>query len=170
MATTVVTEALYGKERGRSLLAYMHFHNISALRKEEAWAKLRGLVNTPVATKCSRKEQSTRPERECEDPYIASILISLAQEQQARGDDKGKAGWRVHLLGIPETEAWEVYFYTATIPRALLEGLKKPMMPLTLEPGEPLGFTIRYQSISLIKPRKAACLLWEALNQNALCK
>ncbi|RFU73353.1 hypothetical protein TARUN_8899 [Trichoderma arundinaceum] len=169
VATIVVTEGIFGTESSsQACLAYIHFESIALMRKREAWAVM-GKRNSDnveeLAKQCRDRERWIRPRQECEDPYIIGILIALAQEQRAKGDIEGQKGWKVHLIGLPETYASEMYFYTATIPRSFLDRIDNP-----LERGECPGFKVSYELINLTKPRKAARLLYEVLRENALCK
>ncbi|KAG6014794.1 hypothetical protein E4U43_006121 [Claviceps pusilla] len=75
----------------------------------------------------------------CEDPYIAGILIALAQEQRRRGvavvedGEEHDAGQRVHAIGYQASDNAEVFIYTALIPDGFLN-----------EPVEAADFLLLY--------------------------
>lgn len=120
-----------------------------------------------VAERWKKKERAIQPEKVCEDPYIVSILIALAQEQAARerlarGDDRSDSSAHVvHAIGLPGIRAKEVYFYRASIPSAFLRKLEWPS-----EASEGGWVMVRYRRISLIKPQRAAARLWRLLSKN----
>lgn len=152
MVWTVVMEGLYRTGQGRCCLAYVHFENIRQMR-----------------SRCRPRDQSAVARNAKEDVYLASILVALAQYQRTTAVDDGDdtQAWTVHLLGLPTPLAEELLFYTATIPKTFLDGLAQPLgKRLRLETG---GFTVRYSSISLVKPRRAARLIWKLLRQHELC-
>ena len=78
--------------------------------------------NAAVVERGKKALRAIQPEQECEDPYVVSILIGLAQEQVARGQPDHVV-WVVSLDG-PGAEA--LYIYWAEISAAFLRKLERP--------------------------------------------
>ncbi|KAK0655309.1 hypothetical protein B0T16DRAFT_317940, partial [Cercophora newfieldiana] len=69
-----------------------------------------------------KQQRRVRPDNALEDPYIAAVLIAMAQarRQQTIGETK------VHLLALHSTGKLKLYFYTAHIPNTILKRLDHP--------------------------------------------
>ncbi|GAO18441.1 hypothetical protein UVI_02042450 [Ustilaginoidea virens] len=152
----IPTSAVFKAETGPGRLAFIHLRKIEKIRDKHLGLKhARSLdklfaKNKPVATRTFKKLQRLQPAVETEDPYIAGILIALAQEQrQARGRASAE---RVRAIALPYLKHFstKAYFYTACIPKAFLDRLERPW-----EAGECDEVTVRYGGISL-KDEEAA--------------
>ncbi|KAK2606328.1 hypothetical protein QQS21_003259 [Conoideocrella luteorostrata] len=170
LAATIKTEGIFGtRSSQRACLAYIQLENIAFLRDHKAKAVLRNCNKAYIAAmkkKYIDQKRLVQPRKEVEDPYIIAIFLAMVQEQRAMGYFTGDEGWKVHLIALPKTFASEMYFYSATIPKSFLRGLDNPRVGGLFE----RGFTVSYELIDLMKPREAACLLYEALRNNALCE
>ncbi|KAK2592823.1 hypothetical protein QQS21_009491 [Conoideocrella luteorostrata] len=65
-------------------VAYINMQTVRSLRNEHVWSRnpLWGKPNGPVERLRKKKLRRLQPAREAEDPYIAGVLVALAQEQQ----------------------------------------------------------------------------------------
>ncbi|QPH02772.1 hypothetical protein C2857_006989 [Epichloe festucae Fl1] len=145
----LATGDVYDSKSGIPCLAYLNFWTISQLRMQHL-------------TRKSNKVRPFRLKNEHEDPYIASVLIGLAQEQLSRGGSTSEAKEQVvHVLGIPGVLARHIYFYKAVIPREFLRKLESPSE--AVECGK---LTVRYLEFSLRDLPTAAECLWRVLKDH----
>lgn len=115
--------------------------------------------SSPEYRIAEKKRNSVRPVNEVEDPYIAAVLIALAQKQQRRqhavtgtqadtpnredaSDGESKAH-EVFLLAHTAMDRPCLYFYTARIPSSFLDRLAHPSVNIPSCP-----FRIKYHHIS----------------------
>lgn len=115
--------------------------------------------SSPEYKTLEKKRNDVRPVNEVEDPYIAAVLIALAQKQQRqqhavavtqadtlnRGDasDGESKAYEVFLLAHSAMEKPCLYFYTARIPFSFLDRLDHPSQNIPSLP-----FRIKYHEIS----------------------
>lgn len=135
------------------IVACAHFETISNLRKKYSRGK-------------AKKLQRIEPADAREDPYIASMLIALAQHQRrlarSREERVDVGGQRVTVLGIPGRAARELNVYTTRIPEEFLVKLERPSQRSDCD-----RVVICHHSISLTEPQRAAGHLWLALRRNS---
>ncbi|KAK1749576.1 hypothetical protein QBC47DRAFT_395580 [Echria macrotheca] len=86
--------------------------------------------NPPMARLQQIHTRRLRPKKETEDPYIAAVLIAMAQGWHHIEDHKKTPEYKVHLLALPATKARvapsRLYFYKAIIPRTFLDRFDYP--------------------------------------------
>ncbi|KAK0640712.1 hypothetical protein B0T16DRAFT_201555 [Cercophora newfieldiana] len=127
-------------------LAYLDLSTLE-LRREKS-VQLPNLSDNPPVYRLGRvRQRRLRPANDLEDPYIAAVLIGLAQEQRqqqdtaARPKEEAEAGplklplpatqrteeaatcFKVHLLAF---RGDRLYFYTALISASFLDRLYQP--------------------------------------------
>ncbi|KAG6011087.1 hypothetical protein E4U43_008510 [Claviceps pusilla] len=140
------------KSTGR-YIAYVQFDTISLRRKHHILFR-----NKKQSTK--RQAQSILPSEMGEDPYIAGILVALAQEQRRRrvalvGDTEHSPGQMVHAIGVKQRVPGKLYIYTALIPDVFLDKLESPS-----EFCESPRVSIKYFLLDFTQPVQAANYLW----------
>ncbi|KAK5656684.1 hypothetical protein OQA88_4230 [Cercophora sp. LCS_1] len=109
--------------------------------------------NPPVTRLRQKKQQRLRPANKVEDPYIAALLIALAQQRQRQRQQNTLIGTveeatgletldssdpreikpneavtcvKVHLLALHIADTQSLYFYTARISTAFLDRFNHP--------------------------------------------
>lgn len=95
-------------------------------------------VNAPAYEIRQRRLRNIQPTNEAEDPYVAAVLIALAQEQQRQRAEaaeknegasrKSPNNFKVHALALSELRVPSLYFYTARIPSIFLDRLDNPSL------------------------------------------
>ncbi|GAB0142165.1 hypothetical protein EsHS_00002726 [Epichloe bromicola] len=145
----LVTRGIYESKSGIPCLACVSLSTISRLRMQ----------------RLTRRSNKVRPfylMDEQEDPYIASVLVGLAQEQLSRGGSTSESKEQVvHVLALPGSWSNDVYFYKAVVPREFLRKLESPSE--AVECGK---LTVRYLEFDL--PKMAKCL-WRVLEDHCAC-
>ncbi|KAL7941401.1 hypothetical protein V8C42DRAFT_335051 [Trichoderma barbatum] len=146
-------------------LAFLNLRSVGIRRDNSIRPRRFKVINPPACNIRRRKQESIRPVNEAEDPYIAAVLIALAQEQQHQQanvaakqenpldreytPDMGPKHYKVFVLALSALETPCLYFYTAQIPSSFLDRLDKPSQNIPSRP-----FRIRYHRIPL-SPVKA---------------
>ncbi|KAK0736567.1 hypothetical protein B0T21DRAFT_181905 [Apiosordaria backusii] len=134
--------------------------------------RTRTVPNPPVARLQQIRTRRLQPTNELEDPYIAAVLIALAQGRRHGQDTSTTLEYKVHLLALPATNARtapsHLYFYTALIPQAFLDRFDYPSR---YSPCDPI--LISYCRIPL-KPfaemmRAMGCVFSAVSNSTTLC-
>lgn len=82
--TYIRTDGIFSASLAAPFLAYIHLNTINALREKHVSTRLVRRPNWPVQAVQAKKLDSLRPLNKAEDPYIAAILIALAQEQRSQ--------------------------------------------------------------------------------------
>ncbi|KAK3372712.1 hypothetical protein B0H63DRAFT_514058 [Podospora didyma] len=87
-------------------------------------------ANPPGARVVHKKLRRITPHDPREDPYIAALLIALAQKQRRLhlGDDDNSGGSQVLLLANLHGDEW-LYIYTSMVSPEFLDGLDNPSRP-----------------------------------------
>lgn len=116
-------------------------------------------VNNPGYAIRQKRLRNIQPTKEAEDPYIAAVLIALAQEQQRQRAEaaaknegasiKSPKHLKVHVLALSELKVPSLYFYTARIPSTFLDRLDSPSLHIPSKP-----FHISYHRIFLSSTTK----------------
>ncbi|KAG5926974.1 hypothetical protein E4U42_002752 [Claviceps africana] len=148
---SVRPDGIFEQASTGTLIAYVNFSSVSVQRENPSRSKGRTR---------NRSQRSTPPSKTHEDPYIAGILIALAQEQRRRQipivDGEGGAGQRVHAIGAYERSTAELYIYTAVIYDGFLDKLERPY-----EFCESSRVSIQYFPLDFSQqPKEAADYLW----------
>ncbi|KAK4078362.1 uncharacterized protein Triagg1_3378 [Trichoderma aggressivum f. europaeum] len=115
--------------------------------------------SSPEYRALQKKRDQVWPVNEVEDPYVAAVLIALAQKQQRqqhtaavtqadtlnRGDasDGETKAYEVFLMAHSAMDKPCLYFYTARIPSSFLGRLDNPSLNIPSRP-----FRIKYHQIS----------------------
>ncbi|KAI1302253.1 hypothetical protein F5Y03DRAFT_407931 [Xylaria venustula] len=118
-------------------LAYLDLKTLESRRNMSIKLSACNRVNPPITRLRQKQQRRLRPANEVEDPYIAAVLIALAQ------------GSKVHLLALPATNARSLYFYTARIPSVFLDRFDRPSQYFPTNP-----VPISYYRIPLNQPTK----------------
>ncbi|UKZ61470.1 uncharacterized protein TrAtP1_002736 [Trichoderma atroviride] len=111
-------------------------------------------VNNPGYAIRQRRLRNIQPTNKAEDPYIAAVLIALAQEQRRQRADAAAKNqgpsiespkhFKVHVLALSELKVASLYFYTARIPSTFLDRLDSPSLHIPSKP-----FRVSYHRIFL---------------------
>ncbi|KAI1108158.1 hypothetical protein F5Y14DRAFT_437188 [Nemania sp. NC0429] len=137
---TVPTSGIFTRRSGRlsPTLAYLDLNRVGLERYQSIKPPKR--FSPPVDRIKQKQRCRFQPSDEAEDPYIAAVLVALAQGLQHRQriangpvDDLDSAelagqsdeSFQVRLLALASEER-SLYFYTATIPGTWLDGLNEP--------------------------------------------
>ncbi|KAK5657164.1 hypothetical protein OQA88_3221 [Cercophora sp. LCS_1] len=130
----------------------------NSISKQRALSQLLGLVpcrprapaNPPGARIINKQLRRITPDDPREDPYIAALLIALAQKQRLNfGDDNG--GPQV-LLATLLGDEW-LYIYTSLVSLEFLDGLDKPSRPPPAGAQSRLGMAIHRRRLAF-KPHE----------------
>ncbi|KAK3369569.1 hypothetical protein B0T24DRAFT_362065 [Lasiosphaeria ovina] len=122
----------HASSMGPPVLAYL---NIEAIRARRLTGRRRA----------GRQPKSQHPSSHpAEDPYIAAMLIALAQAQHPRDQTDIPAEIEVHLLVLQQTRKKRLYHHTALIPATLVRRLDHPAQAYMRSP-----VTITYRRIPL---------------------
>ncbi|CAH0025850.1 unnamed protein product, partial [Clonostachys rhizophaga] len=176
----IQTDGIFASEFATAFLAYINLDVLHSLRSQHIRQKflprtrVRGRLNSPVASLIRKNICRLKPENEIEDPYIVAVLIALAQHQyrrreQLRNNTAASAPspeqedcfsklFKVHLLAVPDIAARELYLYAARIPPAFLDKFDQPSK---FSPSRPISVT--YYSLPLRNARKLPKRLLDAL-------
>ena len=151
-------------------IAYVHFGTISEMRRNDVWGYRcqRSRWNKEVIAHVEKKLQLLQPAMACEDPYIAGVLLALAQKQRCQSQNKqdgdGEAFFKVHAIGVSDSKAKQLFLYTANVGASFLDRLAKPY-----ERTDSPGMVIRYYPIRQDGRRKVARAVQHFLRDNGLC-
>ncbi|KAL4781337.1 hypothetical protein BJX76DRAFT_360032 [Aspergillus varians] len=130
-------------------IASVAFDTIQSVRRKYVYMSPCKPTNAPVLRIRRKKWASIQPENCVEDPYIATILIALAQEKQRRQQQQQQqqkwpeeqskkktpvdqlnrsspASSKVYVLAIPRVAPKYLYIYTACIPPEFLDRCDRP--------------------------------------------
>ncbi|KAK1828094.1 hypothetical protein QBC39DRAFT_158620 [Podospora conica] len=112
------------------LMAYLDLETVKSRRNTSVKLSTSraNRLNPPVARLGQKIQRRLRPSNEAEDPYIAAVLISLAQQRRSRHVDSTSDApkcQKVCLLARP-TGPRCLYFYTARFSHAFLDRLDMP--------------------------------------------
>ncbi|KAJ6186885.1 hypothetical protein N7519_001793 [Penicillium mononematosum] len=88
----LATDGVFSSNSVTPSLAYITFDSIQSLRKKHVYTPPYRMVNVPGLRLRQKKLDSLTPQNPVEDPYIAAILIALAQEQRRRLQQEGSQG------------------------------------------------------------------------------
>ncbi|KAI9163631.1 N-terminal fungal transcription regulatory domain-containing protein [Paramyrothecium foliicola] len=106
------------------ILAYVDFDVIAKQRVKSIKYRTCNRPNPPVARMRKAKLASIQPSDMAHDPYIAAVLLALAQGRQ-RSTPSYLKGYDTQVF-VLATKAQHVYLYTADMSVALLDRLNKP--------------------------------------------
>ncbi|KAK2593599.1 hypothetical protein QQS21_008687 [Conoideocrella luteorostrata] len=175
---SVRPDGIFDTEQQRwPYVAYVNFETVSRQRDQYVFGaqNVEGRANVVILARGKKKLQAMEPATAWEDPYIAGILVALAQEQReqqrhagrrADGADADVDGSQtVYAIGVPGGTAVELYLYAAVIPAEFLDKFEMPS-----EASECGGVVIRYYTVNLTEEKTAADLIRRVLCGNALYK
>ncbi|KAH0522842.1 hypothetical protein TsFJ059_006629 [Trichoderma semiorbis] len=140
-------------------LAFLSLRDVSQQRNMSIRFPRHVERSSPEYRIAEKNRNSVRPVNEVEDPYIAAVLIALAQKQQRRqhavagtqadtpnredASDGELKAHEVFLLAHTAMDKPCLYFYTARIPSSFLDRLDYPSENIPSCP-----FRIKYHQIS----------------------
>ena len=143
-------------------LGYLDLKSLSERRDGSIKPQIDGSRWSQQVSSLQTKRQSRiRPPDELEDPYIMAVLIALAQFRrfQLPAGETAAETSDVYLLALP-ADSRSLYFYTARIPLAFLDGLDHPSRHF---PGG--SFSVEYYRIPLTSKKKLPGALEHALSR-----
>ncbi|CAG9947958.1 unnamed protein product [Clonostachys rosea f. rosea IK726] len=177
---SIQTDGIFTSESATVSLAYINLDVLHSLRSQHIRQKflprtrVRGRLNSPVASLIRKNICRLKPENEIVDPYIVAALIALAQHQYRRREQLRSntatgvpsteqencfpRPFKVHLLAVPGIAARELYLYAARIPPAFLDKFDQPSK---FSPSGPIS--VAYYSLPLRNARKLPKRLLDAL-------
>ncbi|KAI1367161.1 hypothetical protein F5Y08DRAFT_337039 [Xylaria arbuscula] len=135
---TLPTSGIYSHPSKAPTIVYLDLDSIKRHRDQSIEAlKRKGRVDRPGYRIKQKRRRQLQPSNEAEDPYIAAVLIALAQGQNMPvnpiGTEPGQAvspgqsalGFQVHVFALA-SDAQTLHFYTTSIPPAWLQRLDEP--------------------------------------------
>ncbi|KAK4676067.1 hypothetical protein QC764_0084640 [Podospora pseudoanserina] len=122
VVASLATDALFSPVPTPPRLAYLDLEAAQRRRDKSISLFRSRRLNSPVARAQHKRQRRLRPAKDIEDPYIAAVLIALAQEQSYQ-DQSRPDHYKVHLLAAKDDN---LYFYTALIPSHFLDRLDRP--------------------------------------------
>ncbi|KAK4202194.1 hypothetical protein QBC40DRAFT_46356 [Triangularia verruculosa] len=132
VVASLETDGVFSPAPTPPRLAYLDLE-ATQLRRDNSVPFIRSRRPNPPAVRLQRKRRRRlRPAKDIEDPYIAAVLIALAQEQYYR-DQAAPTGPdpKVHLLAA---KGDNLYFYTALIPSHFLDRFDQPTQRYPISP------------------------------------
>lgn len=126
------------------MLAYLDMSSVSKGRNDLIKPKYFKRVNNPGYAIRVRRLRKIQPANKAEDPYIATVPIALAQEQQLQRDEdavndqqtsvESTGRFKVHVLALSDHKVPTLYFYNAHIPSMFLDRLDSPSLHIPSKP------------------------------------
>ncbi|RSL97464.1 hypothetical protein CDV31_013016 [Fusarium ambrosium] len=89
VAVTLQTDSTFSCSSSHSTapnLAYLDLEAVGSRRDESVKTPSRNKVNPPITSLRQKRQRRLRPPNEMEDPYIAAVLIALAQQRRRQRD------------------------------------------------------------------------------------
>ncbi|KAK1749640.1 hypothetical protein QBC47DRAFT_354760 [Echria macrotheca] len=147
------TDGIFCNSSGQIVLAYLHLSTVKERRNPSIRPRRHARVQTNIpTTRLKHKaESSPRPTGELEDPYIAAVLIALAQQRRSNqhtttlsgrnqnperptspsGSASGAGDYlKVYVLVLPENNLQGLYFYSARVFTTFLDRFEQPSREL----------------------------------------
>ncbi|KAI1347809.1 hypothetical protein F5Y01DRAFT_307227 [Xylaria sp. FL0043] len=146
---TVPTSGIFSYRSNTANLAYLDLECVASERDNSIGLSMSKKLDGPVWRIRQKQQRQLRPSNEAEDPYVAAVLIALAQgfqhqHQKRRVNDlneclesgptkldptalprQAATDFEVRLLALAR-DAASLYFYTASIPSISLDMLNEP--------------------------------------------
>ncbi|KAI0399640.1 hypothetical protein F4802DRAFT_610746 [Xylaria palmicola] len=139
---TVPTSGIFLHRSTVPSLAYLDLECVGSERDKSIGLSMSKKLNGPVWRIRQKQQRQLQPSNEAEDPYIAAVLITLAQGLQYKHQKQSVNGlnadsvptvlpqqtatnFEVRLVALAR-DARSLYFYTASIPSIALDTLNKP--------------------------------------------
>ncbi|KAG6015002.1 hypothetical protein E4U54_004468 [Claviceps lovelessii] len=160
-SASVRLDAIFERPSTGIYVGNINFDSIPVQRKNYVLRRHKMKRGSQALRRTSKLVESMEPSDRFEDPYIAGILIALAQEQRRRGvavvedGQEHGAGQRVHAIGYQQTFYSVAFIYTALIPDGFLNGLERPW-----EFCPNPGILVRYFSLYFMDAVTDADYLW----------
>lgn len=92
------TDGIFSYDAATPALAFVNLDTVRSLRDMSVNGSYSKRPNGPVASLGQKKLDLLKPPNEPEDPYLAAVLISLAQEQRWRQQQQREAGIPVPII------------------------------------------------------------------------
>ncbi|KAG5982537.1 hypothetical protein E4U55_001757 [Claviceps digitariae] len=153
-------DGIFEQKSTGTYVAYVNF--ITTYYQRERYVARRSITrkNNRGLRGGGPRQRSITPQVAWEDPYIAGILVALAQEQRRRRvpvveDIEEGTGQRVHAICTKGSGGCRLFVYTALIPDRFLDKLERPS-----EVCGNTGVIIRYFSMNFAQPLEAVDRLW----------
>ncbi|KAK3297794.1 uncharacterized protein B0H64DRAFT_373099 [Chaetomium fimeti] len=169
-AATVDVDAVFhtgSEDSPRSPVVRLHLDTVEDLRKKR-YRQWDSTTNEPLADHCRRKLRLLTPADTAEDPYLAAVLIAMAQMQRMTQTQQATTSWtppgsdeapmpvdttptafKVHLIVLSSQQPAELYLYQASIPSAFLDKFERTSC------ASPCGpVRILYDKFSLQHPQR----------------
>ncbi|KAI1287846.1 hypothetical protein F5Y03DRAFT_113496 [Xylaria venustula] len=146
---TVPTSGIFSHRSNTASLAYLDLECVASERDRSIGLSMSKKLHGPAWRIRRKQQRQLQPSIEAEDPYVAAVLIALAQglqhqhQKQSVNDlnecldsvptkldptvlpRQAATDFEVRLLALAR-DAGSLYFYTASIPSLLLDMLNEP--------------------------------------------
>ncbi|KAF5856441.1 hypothetical protein ETB97_007333 [Aspergillus alliaceus] len=96
----LLPDRVFSRDPGSAIIAYVSYDSIQKLRRSNFHGSRSNRANVPVYNIREKLLRSIQPRNKHEDPYIAAILIGLAQQQRAR-EQANQQNIRDVMLNMP---------------------------------------------------------------------
>ncbi|POR37669.1 Uncharacterized protein TPAR_02135 [Tolypocladium paradoxum] len=152
------------------IAAHIERGHIASMRREMLQPYIPGPYNRPVVAMRATKLKTLVPTEPLHDPYIAALLIALAQYRRRMLDRDGadeKADMTLFPLKVLCTNEDKelMHLYSATIPSSLLDKFDHPSVPPPETPSISIQITsIPYKPLETLRDRLLALILPTASN------
>ncbi|KAI0435843.1 hypothetical protein F4803DRAFT_544278 [Xylaria telfairii] len=147
--TTVPTSGVFSYRSNTASFAYLDLECVGSERNTSIGLSMSKKLDGPVWRIRRKQQRQLQPDNEAEDPYIAAVLIALAQGLQHQHQEESSnnlneclepvptkldprvlprqtaTDFEVRLLALAR-DARSLYFYTASIPSRSLDMLNEP--------------------------------------------
>ncbi|KAF6786818.1 transposase [Colletotrichum sojae] len=150
---------------GAPSAAFFYYLDVVAARKSLLGPLTKSLPSGPIRSLRKIRLGNLTPPEPTHDPYVAAVLIALAQAQLAKAQRASsppdRPSFRVHAL-LYHIDRPELQIHTANVTRAFLDKLASPKstpppgthltISTTILPFEPLG-TFEPRLVQVMSPR-----------------